>query len=176
MSAEISLLLANVDLFVGLTAEERERIAALGRIEHWRADALLMEEHAVGPRMVVLLEGRAEILRRDPRGVERAIATVGRGEVLGEMGLLLDLPRTATVRARTPIKAFAMDRSAFRDRVAASDVAALKLGYELSKTLARRLLQLNRRITEVLAENDELHHRFTDSRQEVFPLWETDEP
>jgi CRP-like cAMP-binding protein len=174
MSAEISALLANVDLFVGLTAEERGRIAGLGRIEHWRADALLMEEHALGPRMVVVLEGRAEILRRDERGVERAIATVGRGEVLGEMGLLLDLPRTATVRARTPIKAFAMDRSAFRDRVSASDPAALKLGYELSRTLARRLLQLNRRITELLGENEELRGRFADSRQEVFPLWDRD--
>jgi CRP-like cAMP-binding protein len=176
MSAEISLMLANVDLFVGLTAEERERIADLGRIEHWRADAWLMEEHALGPRMLVILEGRAEILRRDDRGVERVIAMVGRGEALGEIGLLLDLPRTATVRARTPIKAFAMDRTAFRSRVAAGDVAALKLGFELSRTLARRLMQLNRRITEVLVENEELRRRFVDSRQEVFPLWETDEP
>ena len=135
-----------------------------------------MEEHTVGPRLVILLDGEADIVRRDEKGVERTIARVGKGEVLGEIGLLLDLPRSATVRARTPITLFAMDRQAFRERVADGDLAALKLGYALSKILAGRLLQLNRRVTELLAENEELRDRFKRSRQEVFPLWETDEP
>jgi CRP-like cAMP-binding protein len=176
MSLQIARLLAKVDLFAGLSQEEGERIAELGRIEHWRAEGLLMEEHASGPRLVVLLEGEADIVRRDAQGVERTIARVGRGEVLGEIGLLLDLPRSATVRARTPITLFAMDRTVFRDRVAAGDLAALKLGFALSRTLAGRLLQLNRKVTELLAENEELRQQFTETRQGVFPLWETDDP
>jgi CRP-like cAMP-binding protein len=172
MSAEIAQLLARLDLFRGLTADERERISELGRIEYWSEGALVLEEGAYGPRMMVLLEGEVEILRRDPSGTERAIARVRAGEALGEMSLLLDLPRTATVRALGALKVFAMDRQAFLERVAVSDPAVLKLGFELSRTLARRLMRLNDRVIELVAENEDLRRRFGDARQEVFELWE----
>lgn len=176
MSAEIAAVLARSDLFVGLSDDERERIADLGRIEHWKSGALVLEEGAVGPRMMVLLEGQVEIVRRDPRGVERTLATVGPGGSLGEMSLLLDLPRTATVRALSDLRAFAMDRAAFTERIASSDPAALKLGFELSRTLARRLMVLNDRVVALLSENEEMKQRFGDVRQQVFQLWETDDP
>lgn len=170
----VTAVLAGVELFRGLTAEERARLAELGRVEYWRAGATLLEEGARGPRMIVLLEGRVEVLRRDPRGAPRPIAVVGPGEVLGETALLLDLPRTATVRALDDLKVFAMDRAAFQERVDAGDPAALKVGYALSRTLARRLVALNDRVVGLLAENDDLRERFGEARQAVFSLWDRD--
>src|SRR5688500_10926108 len=152
MSAEIAAVLARSELFRGLTSDECSRIAELGRIEYWKEGALVLEEGAFGPRMMVLLEGEVEILRRDGNGVERAIGRVASGEALGEMSLLLDLPRTATVRALAALKVFAMDREAFLERIRQSDPAFLKLGYELSRTLARRLLGLNERVITLLTE------------------------
>jgi CRP-like cAMP-binding protein len=172
MSADIAAALTRLDLFQGLTAEESQRIAELGRIEYWKEGAVLLEEGAFGPRMMVLLEGDAEILRRDGNGVERVIGRVGAGEALGEMSLLLDLPRTATVRALSALRVFAMDREAFLDRIRQSDPAVLKLGYELSRTLARRLMALNECVTSLLSENEEIRRRFGEARQESFQLWD----
>ena len=172
MSAEIATVLARLDLFRGLSEDECSRIAELGRVEYWRSGALVLEEGAVGPRMMVLLEGEVEIVRRDSTGVERTLARVGPGEALGEMSLLLDLPRTATVRALAALKVFAMDREAFLERARASDPAVLKLGFELSRTLARRLLGLNERVLTLLTENDDIRQRFGEARQEVFQLWD----
>ena len=102
---------------------------------------------------------------------------LGPGEVLGEMSLLLDLPRTATVRATTALRVFAMNRSSFEQMVADHDPAAMRLGLELAKVLAERLLSLNDRVLELLTSGPvdaALREQFTDVRQQVFTLWEAD--
>lgn len=174
MSSEIAHVLARLDLFRGWNEDELAHLASLGRIEHWRDGAILLEEGAHGPRMMVLVAGQVEVVRRDEAGVEHAIGVVGQGEALGEMSLLLDLPRTATVRAVTNLQVFAMDRAAFLERVAEGDPVMLKLGYALSRSLARRLHTLNERVLQLLAENQELRRTFSERRQELFQLWDYD--
>jgi len=174
MSAEIVSALAESELLHNLSRAEVERIAEVGRVEYWKDDAILLEEGAYGPRMMVLLEGQVEVLRRDGSGVQRPIARLGPGDVLGEMSLLLDLPRTATVRALSELKVFAMDRAAFLELVSLSDPAVLRLGLELSKVLAGRLTKLNDKVLQLLAENQDMRDQFGEARQEVFHLWEVD--
>jgi CRP-like cAMP-binding protein len=172
MAEELHSVIATVDLFKDLGETELQRIAEVGRVEYWKEGALVLEEGAFGPRMMIVLEGRVEILRRDGAGVQRALASLGPGEVLGEMSLLLDLPRTATVQALEPLKVFAMDRMAFNEMVDAGDPVMLKLGLQLSRVLARRLISLNDRVLGLVAENEDLKRRFSEARQEVFHLWE----
>jgi len=174
MSDQIVSSLAESELLQNLSRPEVERIAEVGRVEYWQEDAILLEEGAYGPRMMVLLEGQVEVLRRDQAGIQRPIARLGPGDVLGEMSLLLDLPRTATVRALSELKVFAMDRAAFRELVNLSDPAVLRLGLELSRVLAGRLTKLNDKVLQLLAENQDMRDQFGEARQEVFHLWEVD--
>lgn len=174
MSSDVAQVLSESELMEGLTPDEVERILAVGRVEHWQERAIVLEEGAVGPRMMVLLEGQVEVLRRDHAGVERSIARLGPGDVLGEMSLLLDLPRTATVRALSDLRVFAVDRQAFLEMIDQSEPAVLKLGFRLSRVLAQRLTRLNDKVLELLAENEDMRQRFGDARQEVFHLWEID--
>ena len=168
--------LAATPLFQGLTPAEIQRIVEVGRIEYWREGAFVLEEGDVGPRMMVLLTGEVEILRRDDQGIQRVIATAGPGEILGEMSLLLDLPRTATVRALGELRCFAMDRTAFEEMVDGGDPAILKFGLQLSRALASRLLTLNDRVVRLIAASDtqdpELAAQYGSARQELFTLWE----
>ena len=174
MTEDIVAALNDTELLQSLSPAECARILEVGRIEYWRDDALVLEEGAHGPRMMVILAGQVEVLRRDRAGVERAIARLGPGEVLGELSLLLDVPRTATVRALSELKVFAMDRQAFIELVDASDPALIKLGLQLSRVLARRLVTLNDRVLDLLSESADLRERFGEARQEVFHLWEVD--
>jgi CRP-like cAMP-binding protein len=174
MTDDILTSLGETELLQNLSAPEVKRIAEVGRIEYWQEDAIVLEEGAFGPRMMVILEGQVEVMRRDKSGVQRAIARLGPGDVLGEMSLLLELPRTATVRALSELKVFAMDRQAFLELVELSDPSVLKLGLELSRVLAGRLTLLNDKVLELLMENDDVRERFGEARQEVFHLWEVD--
>ena len=172
MATEMVQLLRPLPLFRTLTDDELGRLVDMGRLEYWQRGSVVLEQGAFGPRMMILVEGRVEVLRRDADGVHHAIATLGAGEVLGEISLLLDLPRCATARAVTPLRVFAMDKSAFQDLLDREDTAALKFAVEVARALASRLIKLNDLVVALLAESEALKERFAAARQEAFPLWD----
>jgi len=175
MPTDTRRILSQSALFSAISPEGVDRLIDVGRVEYWQKDALLLEQGAVGPRMMVILEGSVEVLRRDPSGMQRSIAKLSDGEVLGELSLLLDMPRTATVRALTEVRVFAMDRATFNRMADEGDPAALRFGLELSRMLAARLIRLNDNVVGLLmaAEGSEpLRERFNEARQEIFNLWD----
>lgn len=175
--ADLLSILSLTELFADMAPDEIDRLTEVGRVEYWPKNSMVLEEGAYGPRMLVLLEGKVEVLRKDKTGGQRQLAEFGEGEVLGEMSLLLDLPRAASVRALTDLKVFAMDRVAFKSMVDANDPAALKLGLALSRILASRLMALNDKVVDLLHRLDEVEvggrvDEFAKARQELFSLWD----
>lgn len=66
-----------------------------------------------GDFVYVITDGQVEIVREEPRGEEKVINRLGPGEYFGEMALISNAPRTATVRAITRVKAVALARDDF---------------------------------------------------------------
>ena len=79
-----------------------------------------------------------------------AVTTIGPGGYVGEVALLFDVPRTATVVAYTPVRAFRLDRDGFARLVAGTDAAG---GPDRS---ARRVVEAMRRHPEMVAGTDRL--------------------
>ncbi|MFL5797570.1 MAG: cyclic nucleotide-binding domain-containing protein [Actinomycetota bacterium] len=75
---------------------------------------VLMEEGAVGDDFYAISSGQVSIQRGGDQ-----VASAGAGEYVGEVALLFDVPRTATVVAYTPVRAFRLDRNGFDRLVAA---------------------------------------------------------
>lgn len=65
-----------------------------------------------GDRFYMIEDGRADVV-----GDDRLIRTLGPGEGFGEIALLHDAPRTTTVRARTPLRLYTLDRHYFLSAV-----------------------------------------------------------
>jgi CRP-like cAMP-binding protein len=61
-----------------------------------------------GDRYYVIRAGEAEVI-----GDGRLVRTMGSGDGFGEIALIHDVPRTATVRARTPLEVYTLDRRHF---------------------------------------------------------------
>jgi len=142
--------------------------------EHWPEGSVVMEEGTQGPRVVVLLDGRVQIFKRGDDGQERKIAEVGPGGVLGEVSLLHDRPRSATVRAAEPLRVFAMDRSTFQEMVEDGDPAALKMGLAIARVLSSRVVALNDKVVDLL-EHISGHQpveEFSEYKQQIFTKWE----
>jgi len=148
---DLARLLGATALCRGLSRAELLRVAEAGRVERWPRGATVMEEGAQGPRVVVLLEGRVDVVKRDADGQDRVLAEVGAGGVLGEMALLHDEPRSATVRAAESLRVFAIDRHTFQEMIEDGDPAALKMGFAIARVLAGRVLALNDKIVDLLA-------------------------
>jgi NADH dehydrogenase len=83
------------------------------RQEHFEPGEVLFEKGDVGDRIYVVIDGEA-VIEVDGRQV----ATAGKGEVIGEIALVTDSPRTATVRALTPLGVASFNRDTFHALVA----------------------------------------------------------
>jgi hypothetical protein len=74
---------------------------------------LVFRQGEPGDLVYSIVSGEVEILREMPDGEERLLATMGPGEYFGEMALISDAARTATVRARTEVEIVGMGRADF---------------------------------------------------------------
>jgi uncharacterized protein YhbP (UPF0306 family) len=70
-------------------------------------------------RFFILVEGEATVTA-DDAGEGQPIHSLGPGQLFGEVAILRDQPRTATVRAKTDTKLLALERDTFRDLIAQS--------------------------------------------------------
>jgi CRP-like cAMP-binding protein len=102
-------LLKRVPLFERCSKSELQRIAALADEVNLPAGRELMAEGERGQEFVVLVEGRAEVRRKG-----RRVRELSDGDFLGEIALVADVPRTATVTTTTPVDILLMTARDFR--------------------------------------------------------------
>jgi HEAT repeat protein len=93
------LLLRRVPLFAGLDPEDLQRIALVATERDYPAGDALMTEGDLGDELVILTEGTVRVVHRDADGTERFIRTYTAGDHIGELAVLRDRPRAATVVA-----------------------------------------------------------------------------
>lgn len=102
-------LLKSVPLFSGLSRADLRKIAVLAPEIDLREGKEMIREGASGYEFFVLVEGSVEV-RRDGR----VISELGEGAFFGEIALVGNRPRTATVVATSPVVALVIDGQSFR--------------------------------------------------------------
>jgi CRP/FNR family transcriptional regulator, cyclic AMP receptor protein len=101
--------LKDIPFFSGLSKRELATVAQLTDDVDVEAGAVLARQGDFGQEFFVIIDGTAEVLRGD-----EPIAELGPGEFFGEMALIDEERRTATVRALSPMKLLVMSRNSFR--------------------------------------------------------------
>ena len=71
-----------------------------------------MREGDRGDWLYIIADGEVEVVRRVEDG-HQILGCLGRGECFGEIAMISDTPRTATVRSKTGVNVLAVDRDAF---------------------------------------------------------------
>ena len=125
--------LGAVPLFRGLAKKQLRRISSLMTRVDRPAGQVLTSEGQSGHEFFIVLEGEVEVRQGD-----RVIATRGPGDYLGEIALLDDRPRTATVVATTPVSVEVLSRREFMSLLA----EAPELSEQIMATVAQRLADL----------------------------------
>ena len=106
-------------VFHDLPQERVASIAASLQTMQIAAGDVIVRQGAPADKFFIIVDGEVEV-ERDDDGTTRKLATLTNGQFFGEMAILRDLPRMATVRAVKPTTLFAMERDAFRGLVAQS--------------------------------------------------------
>jgi CRP/FNR family cyclic AMP-dependent transcriptional regulator len=115
-------LLKRVPLFAGCSKKELSRIATLADEIDFRPGKTLIREGELGREFFILVDGTAQISRRG-----KPIDTAVPGDFFGEMALLADQPRNATVTTTSDVDALVVTARSFRDLIGDSPLIALKV-------------------------------------------------
>lgn len=112
-------------------------------VREFPAGAVLFREGEAGENMYVVQSGLVQILRRMAEA-DRPLATLGRGEFLGEMAILNGKPRTATARALEDVRCLVIDAATLEHMIAHNAEIALRLLKKLAGRLdsADELIQI----------------------------------
>jgi CRP/FNR family transcriptional regulator, cyclic AMP receptor protein len=143
-------------LFQDFSQKEIEMIASAGTIAEVDTGTVLLSEGDESNTLLILLEGEAEIVKCQSGSKLHRLGLVGQGVVLGEIGMLLDVPRTGTVRTVSPCQIFMLTREAFYRILEQDNSTSSKLCLPIAKTLADRLQKITREVVNVLAQNEAL--------------------
>jgi MFS family permease len=116
-------LLAGVPIFAPLPRPELERLALALTDVHAEAGAAVITQGDAGDRFYVIREGTAEVMVDGER-----VRTLDAGDSFGEIALVRDIPRTATVRAVTDLELSALQRDVFVGTLSRHPASAESVG------------------------------------------------
>ncbi len=193
--------LREVPLFSALSDDHLAHLSMMVAEIGLAEGEVLFNEGEPGDKMYIIKEGQIEILKHSPDG-DRVIATREPGSVIGEMSLLDQSPRVATVRAGVPTTLLAIEQAAFdalldnipsvarailrtvtprwseTTKVLQANEAALqKMHDELSKQmiqLERRVVELSSlsRITQIISITQDLEQSLNNVVREITTLYD----
>jgi len=129
--------LARVPLFAGLDARELHALAPTARSLTFRARQEVFHKGDAAGQLYVVVRGRLKALTTSAGGDDVVFSIMGPGEVFGEIGLLSERPRTATVRAIERSEVLALDRRELLAFLRGNPDAAIRLMGVLAERLAR---------------------------------------
>lgn len=136
-------MLRQVPLFAGLEPTKLKLLAFTSDRVSYGAGEVLFLQGDVGDAAYVILDGRAEILADSASG-QIKVAEVGANSIVGEIAILCDAARTATVKAATPIDALRIRKEQFIKLL--TDFPEVTIA--VMRVLAERLSQTTLALTE----------------------------
>lgn len=104
--------LAQLDLFSGCDTDSVETLAGVLTTRLFAADDVVIRQDDVAKWFLIVLDGKVVVTRADD-GSARSLGVAGRGSILGELSMLGDHPRLATITALEPTRVATGDATAF---------------------------------------------------------------
>ena len=106
-----------LNVFSDLPSEVGETIGAELQAMQVDAGDVVVRQGGPADKLFIVVDGELEVVR-DEDGQEANVATLGPGQLFGEIAIMRDTPRASTLRATQPARLLAMERDTFRSLMA----------------------------------------------------------
>ncbi len=121
--------------FPGISPGEARDLMAGGEVKHYPAGEILCHEGANEDVFYIILQGEVEVTKVINNREARFLKRLGAGDFFGEMALIHNAPRAATVTAISPLTVLEINRQAFERILKRSSSVSLALVREISRRL-----------------------------------------
>ena len=142
LNAEVEML-RRIPLFSRIEPSKLKLLAFTSEHMTFRDGQWLMRQGQVGNEAYVLMEGRVAVTVDSPDG-EFVVAELGGNELIGEIAILCDVPRVASVKAIGDVKTLLIRKELFLQLVSQFP----QMGIEIMRSLADRLNRTNQELVE----------------------------
>lgn len=139
--------LRQVPLFAGVAPAKLKLLAFASDRVSYRPGEILFHQGDPGDAAYVILEGKADILA-EANGGQIKIAELSDNAIVGEIAILCDVSRTATVKAAGPLEALRIRKDDFLKLLA--DYPDMM--FEILRSLAQRLTRTTSELTEARSQ------------------------
>lgn len=106
-------VLSGYPIFQGVPSEEIATLVEVSCVEQYSRSTVILHPGAPPEKFYIILQGDVVVTSMDDMQRERHVASLARGDCFGEVALLFDIPRTATVRASSECSLLVLDREVF---------------------------------------------------------------
>jgi CRP-like cAMP-binding protein len=154
-SVQIHGLIPHCLLLENFAAAEVRLLSHFMGVYRAQPGAEIIREGDGGDFMLMLIEGKVEVQKRDRRGLLQLIAVVEAGKTLGEMSMIDGEPRFATCLAAEPTLVAVLTRENLARIIVEQPMLGAKILMELVLMLSQRLRSTGTRLLEVLDERSE---------------------
>jgi CRP-like cAMP-binding protein len=142
--------LRRIPLFAKVEPSKLKLMAFASERASYQAGEILFNQGDLADAAYIILDGTADVMVNTPSGPLK-VAEMGRDAFVGEIGILCDVPRTATIVAREPLTTLKITKELFFRMV--TDFPSIAI--EVMRVLAQRLEHTTEQLRDAVAE----HHR-----------------
>lgn len=147
-------LLRRVPLFAEIEPSRLKLLAFMSERVGFDAGKIIVRQGDTADAAYLIIDGHAEVIAETPSGPV-ILATLGANETVGEMGILTNMPRNATVRAKDRLLALRIAKEPFMRMVREFP----NISVAIMQELAHRLDAVNNQLRAVSAENKRLREQ-----------------
>jgi CRP-like cAMP-binding protein len=136
-------LLRSVPLFAKIDPSKLKLLAFTSERLTFAANQVLFQQGDIGDAAYVIIDGQAEVIVETTNG-PLTVAKLGKNAFVGEIAILIDVPRTASIKASTRLETLKISKDLFFRLVKEFPEMAV----EIMRELARRVEAMNVRLAE----------------------------
>ncbi|HKY94016.1 MAG TPA: cyclic nucleotide-binding domain-containing protein [Kiloniellales bacterium] len=140
-------ILRRIPLFANIEPAKLKLLAFTSQRLTYKPGQPLVRQGDLGDAAYILVDGVAEVVLERGGDDELVLTELGKNAIVGEIAILCDVPRTATVRAKTPLTTLRITKEVFFRLV--RDFP--EIGVEVMRTLAQRLEHTTQQLTAARA-------------------------
>ncbi|HIE27493.1 TPA: cyclic nucleotide-binding domain-containing protein [Candidatus Poribacteria bacterium] len=162
---DMASALANVPIFSELNKREIQKIVRIAHKRKYKEGEEIVQKGQPSAGMYVIMRGEVKVTRRSDEGIEIRLATMSEGDFFGDVGLLDNAPRTATITAITPSQVIGLFRPELLQLIERDPKLASKILFKLAQIVAVRLRVTNEKLERLAEEVKHLRAKATVGRE-----------